>query len=149
MPVSFPQRHSSTHQKTDASQCSATMDSIIQGSFEQSESAVFGVDNRGRIGYWNARIPELFDLPQGSTLNGLHCSDLLCGGQQQCSDRCCQSCAIKQTMLDERQINHYTLSIRAATGKTRHVKVSTCYVYPTSSDSVSTYFSLRIEKDSK
>lgn len=121
-----------------------TMDQTINTVFESSEFAVFGVNAMGKIGYWNQRCADLFQLPQNISLTGKHCSDLLCGGDSKCVSRCCNECAIQHNFESEKQINDYPLKIQSSDGSELKVTIATCYFYQQDPSQISTYFSIRL-----
>ena len=124
-----------------------SINSLINSVFENSEYAVFGVDADGKIGYWNQRCAELFQLPKSISLGGKHCSDLLCGGDRKCASQCCTECAINQNIESEKQINDYLLNIQCADGSEVRVNIATSYFYQQDPGSTSTYFSIRKIED--
>lgn len=119
------------------------MKQTINTIFDSSEDAVFGVDAEGNIGYLNQRCNELFGLPQNISIKGKHCSDLLCGGDEMCSKKCCTQCAIQHNIESEQQINDFQINIKQADGTKLMVNVGTCYFYQDDRHETSTYFSLR------
>lgn len=124
-----------------------SLNALINSVFENSEYAVFGVDADGKIGYWNQRCAELFELPKEISLGGKHCSDLLCGGDRKCATQCCTECAINQNIESEKQINDYQLNIQSADGSEMRVNIATSYFYQQEPGSTSTYFSIRKIED--
>ena len=134
-----------TRPDSDQQQPTSTDETLcgkINSIFDSSERAVFGVDARGNIGYWNQRCEELFKFPQNISIKGKHCSDLLCGGDNLCAQKCCAVCAINNNMQSETQINNFTLAITQADGKTISVNIGTSYFYPQEQTQTCTYFSL-------
>lgn len=125
-----------------------SLNGLINSVFENSEYAVFGVDADGKIGYWNQRCSDLFQLPNQISLGGKHCSDLLCGGDSKCASQCCTECAINQNIESEKQINDYQLNIQCADGSEVRVNIATSYFYQQDPGSTSTYFSISKIEDS-
>ncbi|RDH83872.1 MAG: hypothetical protein DIZ80_06980 [endosymbiont of Galathealinum brachiosum] len=115
----------------------------IKSIFDDSDDAVFGVNADGNIGYLNKHCNELLGLPKNINIKGKHCSDLLCGGEDRCAQKCCTECAINQNIESEQQISEYEMTIKQASGVSVKVSVGTCYFYQYDRNEVSTYFSLR------
>ena len=82
----------------------------INGIFDASEQAVFGVDAQGHIAYWNRHCEQLFELPQNMSLRGKHVADLLCGADPRCAGDDCSGCAIHRNMCRQTQINDVSLT---------------------------------------
>ncbi len=122
-----------------------TMDETLHSVFEKSQFAVFGVNARGKIGYWNHQCAELFQLPQNISLFGKHSADLICGGDARCTGHCCNECAINQNFESEKQIYDYPMNIQRSDGEEMRVNIATCYVYQEDPSEVSTFFSIRLQ----
>jgi PAS domain-containing protein len=115
---------------------------MIEGVFENCGCAVFGVDARGHIGYWNPLFEQLLDLPQNVSIIGKHSSDLLCGGDKLCRENNCPACALGKNIRHQEQINDFSLTLSRSDGHPVRVNIGTCYFYQPDDRALSTYFSL-------
>jgi len=111
--------------------------------FDGSDDAVFGVDSRGEVKYFNQRCADFFGVNQALNNPTKYCSDFLCGEDKKCGEDCCEQCAIKANIKFEKQINDYRLHIKKCDGESVLMNIGTCYFYQEDKNKASTYFSLR------
>jgi len=110
--------------------------------FQQSTDAVFGVDRRGTVRFWNENCEKLLGYTREQTCD-MPCRGLFCDDEfldhSHCKERCLDPAYFATTALTKDR-DHI---VRRASGEPTLVSVGACYIPDSAPGEASVYFSLR------
>lgn len=118
----------------------------LEGVFEQSTDAVFGINAAGVIQFTNRSFERLMGH-SCNQLCGLHCADVLCGTNLHGQAYCGPDCPIPKTMTGSQPgISDFDLMVRRTEGDSVLVNIGAVYITPQLRESfgqVNVIFSMR------
>ncbi|WJW74912.1 LuxR C-terminal-related transcriptional regulator [Thiohalobacter sp. IOR34] len=113
--------------------------------FKRSTDAIFGIDRKGQVAFWNPACEELLGHPARLAL-GQHCSSLLCGTDLLGRDFCSERCPIPKGCNGHAPIRDFDLVVKRADGDALMVNIGAHYVPGSRQqrlNGISVFFALR------
>ncbi len=113
--------------------------------FEQTSDAVFGIDQKGCVRFWNSACDTLLGYSR-EEIEGRQCDGLLCGKDLMERKFCGEDCPVPRQHDEQIPFRDFDLLVRQSGGESIMVNISAYYTPEScrlNSNDVSVFFSLR------